>query len=134
MGDGDVVALLDFEFAMLGPAEIDLCRLVWDGLVSEDGTTTDPQAGAAAFDIAARQMDPIHGRALIHGAAVLDQLRDLDIWLARGRTEERFEDWRRTGCSLAFSTRKAVTSHPCSRDEIRPYAAPIWRTNPSSRA
>ena len=92
--DGDVVALLDFEFAMLGPAEIDLCRLVWEALVSEGGTSTDPHAGAAAFDIAARQMDPIHGRALIHGAAVLDQLRDLDIWLARGRTEERFEDWR----------------------------------------
>ena len=92
--DGDVVALLDFEFAMLGPAEIDLCRLVWDGLVSEDGTTIDPEATAAAFDIAARQVDPVHGRALLHGAAVLDQLRDLDIWLARGRTEERFEDWR----------------------------------------
>ena len=92
--DGDVVALLDFEFAMLGPAEIDLCRLVWDGLVSEDGTTVDPEASAAAFEIAARQLDPVHGRALLHGAAVLDQLRDLDIWLARGRTEERFEDSR----------------------------------------
>jgi aminoglycoside phosphotransferase (APT) family kinase protein len=92
--DGEVVALLDFEFAMLSAAEIDLCRLVWDGLVSEDGTTIDPEASAAAFDIAARQLDPVHGRALLHGAAVLDQLRDLDIWLARGRTEERFEDWR----------------------------------------
>jgi scyllo-inosamine 4-kinase len=91
--DGDVVALLDFEFALLGPAEIDLCRLVSD-LVSEDGASLDPDAGAAAFDIAARQLDPVDGRALLHGAAVLDQLRDLDIWLARGRTEERFEDWR----------------------------------------
>ena len=92
--DGDVVALLDFEFAMLGPAEIDLCRLAWEALLSDDGTSTDPHAGAAAFDIAARQMDPIHGRALLHGAAVLDQLRDLDIWLGRDRSEERFEDWR----------------------------------------
>jgi scyllo-inosamine 4-kinase len=91
--DGDVVALLDFEFALLGPAEIDLCRLVSD-LVSEDGASLDPDAGAAAFDIAARQSDPVDGRALLHGAAVLDQLRDLDIWLARGRTEERFQDWR----------------------------------------
>ena len=39
-------------------------------------------------------MDPIHGRALIHGAAALDQLRDLDIWLALDRAEERVEDWR----------------------------------------
>ena len=91
--DGDVVALLDFEFAMLGPAEIDLCRLVSD-LVSEDGASLDPDAGAAAFDIAARQLDPVDGRALLHGAAVLDQLRDLEIWLGRDRTEDRFEDWR----------------------------------------
>ncbi len=35
-------------------------------------------------------MDPINGRALIHGAAILDQLRDLDIWM----TLESVEDWR----------------------------------------
>ncbi len=91
--DDDVVSLLDFEFALLGPSEIDLCRLVSD-LVSDDGTSIDPDAGAVAFDIAARNSDPVNGRVLLHGAAVLDQLRDLDIWLARGRTEERFEAWR----------------------------------------
>jgi scyllo-inosamine 4-kinase len=91
--DGDVLALLDFEFALLGPAEIDLCRLVSD-LVSEGDASLDPDAGAAALNIAARHLDPVNGRALLHGAAVLDQLRDLAIWLARGRTEERFEDWR----------------------------------------
>lgn len=91
--EGNVVALLDFEFAMLGPAEIDLCRLVGD-LVSDDGTSIDPDARDAALDIAARRLDPVHGRVLLHGAAVLDQLRDLGIWLARGRTQERFEDWR----------------------------------------
>ena len=32
--------------------------------------------------------------ALLLGAAVLDQLRDLEIWLGRDRTEDRFEDWR----------------------------------------
>ncbi len=92
--DGEVVALLDFEFAVLGPAEIDLCRLVCEALVSEDGQSNDPDAVAVAFAIAARDGDPVHGRALLHGAAVLDQLRDLEIWLARGRTEDRFEDWR----------------------------------------
>jgi hypothetical protein len=25
---------------------------------------------------------------------VLDQLRDLEIWLARGRSEDGFESWR----------------------------------------
>ena len=92
--DGIAVALLDFEFAVLGPVEIDLCRLVCEALVSEDGQRSDNDAGAAAFAIAARERDPVHGRALLLGAAVLDQLRDLDIGLARGRTEERFEDWR----------------------------------------
>ena len=54
----------------------------------------DPDAVAVAFAIAARDGDPVHGRALLLGAAVLDQLRDLEIWLARDRTEDRFEDWR----------------------------------------
>src|SRR5204863_228122 len=77
--DGEVVALLDFEFAVLGPVEIDLCRLVCEALVSEDGRRSDNDPGAAAFAIAARERDPVHGRALLLGAAVLDQLRDLEI-------------------------------------------------------
>src|SRR5262249_52418558 len=88
--DGEVVGLLDFEFAVLGPVEIDLCRLVSEALVSEDGQRSDNDAGAAAFAIAARERDPVHGRALLLGAAVLDQLRDLEIWLGR----VRIEDWR----------------------------------------
>ena len=92
--DGEVVALLDFEFAVLGPVEIDLCRLVCEALVSEDGQRSDNDAGAVAFAIAAREGDPVHGRTLLLGAAVLDQLRDLEIWLGRDRTEDRFEDWR----------------------------------------
>src|SRR5205085_6742211 len=67
--DGEVVALLDFEFAVLGPVEIDLCRLVAEALVSDSGHSSDPDAAAAAFAIAARDRDPIHGRALLHGAA-----------------------------------------------------------------
>jgi aminoglycoside phosphotransferase (APT) family kinase protein len=92
--DGEVVALLDFEFAVLGPVEIDLCRLVCEALVSEDGQRSDNDAGADAVAIAARERDPVHGRALLLGAAVLDQLRDLEIWLGRDRTEDRLEDWR----------------------------------------
>ena len=92
--DGEVIALLDFEFAVLGPVEIDLCRLVCQARVSEEGQRVDSEAGAPALEIAARHMHPIHGRALIHGAAALDQLRDLDIWLAHDSAEERVEDWR----------------------------------------
>lgn len=92
--DGEVIALLDFEFAVLGPVEIDLCRLVCEARVSEEGQQVDSEAGAAALEIAARHMDPMHGRALIHGAAALDQLRDLDIWLGHGSTEGRVEDRR----------------------------------------
>lgn len=92
--DGEVVALLDFEFAVLGPIEIDLCRLVCEARVSEEGHHVDSEAGAAAVEIAARHMDPVHGPALIHGAAVLDQLRDLDIFHTLDPAEERREDWR----------------------------------------
>ena len=79
---------------MLGPVEIDLCRLVSEALVSEDGQRSNNDAGAAAFAIAARERDPVHGRALLLGAAVLDQLRDLEIWLGRDLSEDRFADWR----------------------------------------
>ena len=92
--DGEVVALLDFEFAVLGPVEIDLCRLVSEALAFKAGRITDPDAGAVAFAIAASDGDPVHGRSLLLGAAVLDQLRDLEIWLARGRNEDRSEGWR----------------------------------------
>lgn len=88
--EGDVVALLDFEFAVLGPVEIDLCRLVCEACVSDDGHPIDSDAGNAAIEIAARWMDPVHGPSLIHGAAILDQLRDIDIWTA----SESVEDWR----------------------------------------
>src|SRR5262245_60985246 len=92
--DGEVVALLDFEFAVLGPVEIDLCRLVCEAVVSADGQRSDNDAGAAAFAIAARERHPVHGRALLIGAALLDQLRDVEIWLGRDRSDARFEDWR----------------------------------------
>lgn len=88
--DGEVVALLDFEFAVLGPVEIDLCRLVCEACVSDDGLPIESEAGNAALEIAARDMDPVHGISLIHGAAVLDQLRDIDVWTSC----ERIEDWR----------------------------------------
>lgn len=87
--NGEVVALLDFEFALLGPVEIDLCRLLFESLVSKDGQRADLDAGAAAVDLATSHTDPVHGRALLHGAAVLDQLRDVELWLARPS-----EDWR----------------------------------------
>jgi scyllo-inosamine 4-kinase len=90
--DGKVVALLDFEFAVLGPVEIDLCRLVFEACVSNDGHRVDSEAGTAAVEIVARRMHPIHGQALIHGAAVLDQLRDLDLWLSKNGAKD--EAWR----------------------------------------
>ncbi|WP_114853805.1 phosphotransferase family protein [Brachybacterium sp. YJGR34] len=92
--DGEVVALLDVEFAVLGPVEIDLCRLICEARVTEDGHLVDTEAGAAAVRIAAEHRDPVHGRALLHGAAVLDQLRDLDIWIGHDDLDEPAEDWR----------------------------------------
>jgi aminoglycoside phosphotransferase (APT) family kinase protein len=92
--DGEVVALVDFEFAVLGPVEIDLSRLLLEAHESDDGEAADPDALAAAFAIAGREADPVHGRALLLGAAVLDHLHGSELWLARERTEDRFEAWR----------------------------------------
>lgn len=92
--DGEVVALLDLEFAVRGPVAIDLCRLVCEACVSEEGERVDSEAADAAVEIAARQLDPSHGRVLLHGAAILDQLRDLDIFLACDSAEERAAHWR----------------------------------------
>lgn len=89
-----VIALLDFEYAVLGPVEIDLCRLVCEATISEEGLAIASQAGAKALEIAQRYMDPEHGRTLILGAAVLDQLRDLDIWLAQDDPGSAAEEWR----------------------------------------
>jgi aminoglycoside phosphotransferase (APT) family kinase protein len=87
--DGEVVALLDFEFAVLGPVEIDSCRLV-----AEARHGNDAEAAAVAFAIAARDGNPTHGRALLHGAAVLDQLRDVELWVAPDRARDASDDWR----------------------------------------
>ncbi|MFC0673727.1 phosphotransferase family protein [Brachybacterium hainanense] len=92
--DDEVVALLDFEFAVRGPVEIDLARLMCEARVSEDGDHVDSAAGDAAAGIAARGMDPVRGRVLLHGAAVLDQLRDLDIWLGHDDIRESAQLWR----------------------------------------
>lgn len=91
--NGEIVALLDFEYAVLGPVEIDLCRLVCEARVTDDGQHVDSQAGAAAIEVAAAHMNPEHGRTLIHGAAVLDQLRDLDIWLTLDHDPDVRAEW-----------------------------------------
>jgi aminoglycoside phosphotransferase (APT) family kinase protein len=92
--DDGVVSLLDFEFSVLGPVEIDLSRLVYEARWSEQDGMKDSDASAAALEIALREMDPTHGRSLILGAAVLDQLRDVGIWLTRDSTDDAVEGWR----------------------------------------
>jgi hypothetical protein len=92
--DGHVVALLDVEFAVAGPIEIDLCRLVLEAGVTGQGHSGESAAPDAALEIAARRMHPEHGRALLHGAAVLDQLRDVDIWLTLENGGNGVEGWQ----------------------------------------
>ncbi|WP_420098400.1 hypothetical protein [Corynebacterium sp.] len=49
-----MVSLLDVEFAVLGPVEVDLCRLVREAQVTEDGELTESEAGSTAAEIAGR--------------------------------------------------------------------------------
>ena len=131
---GDVVALLDFEFAMLGPTEIDLCRLVWDGLISEDGTTIDPEVSAVALDIAALQIDPIHGRATAsrrRGARPAPRPRHLP----RPRPERgavRRLAHVPTPRWLA-RRRRRLPRTPAQVTRVRPHKRSHWRADPASR-
>jgi len=131
--DGDVVALLDFEFALLGPAEIDLCRLVSD-LVADDGMSVDPDAGAAAFDsLLASWIQSTAARCSTAPLCSTSSATSTSGSPAAGPTSGS-KTGARTGCSLACSTRKAASSHPCSGDENPTVHRTYWRTNPSSRA
>lgn len=91
--DGDVVALLDLEFSTLAPVEVDLCRLLWEGLVAE-APERDSAVAAAAVEIAGAAINAGAGLALLHGAAVLSELRDLATWLARRTPQDAITEWR----------------------------------------
>ena len=116
--DGGVVALLDFEFAVLGPVEIDLCRLVCEALVSEDGQRSDNDAGADAFAIAAREgiQSTVARCSWAPRCSTSSAILRSGSAATGPRTGSKIG--ARAGCSPACSRPTAVISRPCSGNRL----------------
>jgi len=100
--EGRVVALLDFEFAVIAPAELDLNELV--KCAFGPGETGDPppdpdgacweQLQQAVTDLAMPVLDHQGGNDLLLGYAILLELWLLVDWLAHPEGEGPFEQWQ----------------------------------------
>jgi hypothetical protein len=100
--EGQVVALLDFEFAVIAPAELDLNEVVkcafgpveaGDPLPDPDGACRE-QLQQAVFDLAMPVLDHPGGKDLLLGYAILLELWLLVDWLAHPEGEGPIEQWQ----------------------------------------
>ena len=100
--EGQVVALLDFEFAVIAPAELDLNELVKcafgpteanDPLPDLDGACR-VQLQQAVTDLAIPVLDHPGGKDLLLGYAILLELWLLVDWLAHPEGEGPLEQWQ----------------------------------------
>jgi len=100
--EGRVVALLDFEFAVIAPLELDLNELVkmafapseWpDPLPDPDGAGLQSLRAAVA-ELALPLLDHPGGCHLLLGYAILLELWLLETWLAHPEGEGPLETWQ----------------------------------------
>jgi scyllo-inosamine 4-kinase len=99
---GQVVSLLDFEFAVLAPVELDLNALVKLAFGPPDGsdTLTDPGGAGrqrmrqAVADLALPVLAHPGGKELLVGYAILLELWKLEDWLAHPEGESPLEQWQ----------------------------------------
>ena len=94
---GEVVALLDFEFAVLGPVEIDLCRLVSEAVVSEAGHGTDPVAGTFGWSL---------------DTAVMSTLNEALLTVVPAIVTEPVTELVRPAATLLWPNRTSLTRYP----------------------
>jgi scyllo-inosamine 4-kinase len=109
--DGQVVALLDFEFAIIAPVELDLGELVKAAFVppEEDDPLPDPgghglqRLQEAVTEVAIATMQTPGGPARLLGYAILLELWSMENWLSKWDRQEPFNEWQpyRTLTSLA---------------------------------
>lgn len=99
--EGQVVALLDFEFALMAPAELDLNTWLKSALGPEDGTAGLPESERAhreqlrqmAVDLARPVIAHPGGKELLLGYAILLELWMLQDWLAHPDGEGPLVQW-----------------------------------------
>jgi scyllo-inosamine 4-kinase len=85
-----VVALLDFEFAVLAPVQLDLNHLVKCAFGPVDG---GQQLRRSVQEIALPLLAAADGRALLLGCAILLEVWLLELWLAHPEGEGPLEEW-----------------------------------------
>jgi aminoglycoside phosphotransferase len=98
---GQVVALLDFEFAVMAPVQLDLNHLVKCAFGPEDAahlsSTTDSRAGQrlrqAVKELAWPVLAQPSGQALLVGYAILLELWLIESWLAHPEGEGLLDQW-----------------------------------------
>jgi aminoglycoside phosphotransferase (APT) family kinase protein len=98
---GQVVSLLDFEFAVIAPVQLDLNHLVKCAFGPEDAThplsTADfqgtQQLRQAVKELALPTLMQPGGRDLLMGYAILLELWLLELWLAHPEGEGPLEQW-----------------------------------------
>jgi scyllo-inosamine 4-kinase len=98
---GEVVSLLDFEFAVIAPVQLDLNHLVKCAFGPEG--TAHPRSAAdfqgtqqlrqAVEELALPMLAQVGGRDLLMGYAILLELWLLELWLAHPEGEGPLEQW-----------------------------------------
>jgi scyllo-inosamine 4-kinase len=118
---GSVIALLDFEFAVIAPVELDLNELLKcayappeqdDPLPDSDGSGRE-RLRQAVSDIAVSAVQTPDGPDLLLGFAILLELSMMENWLARWNGHEPFVEWQ------PYKTLKALA------DGYGGYLAPV---------
>lgn len=93
---GQVIALLDFEFAVLAPVQLDLNHLVKCAFGPDDAATDNPQTlqlPNAVKELALPVLAQPGSQALLMGYAILLELWLLELWLAHPEGEGPLEQW-----------------------------------------
>ncbi len=99
---GEVVSLLDFEFAVIAPAELDLNELVKCAFAPGERHDSLPDPGGAGLQqmqkTVAELAKPViahpGGKELLMGYAILLELWMLEDWLAHPEGEGPLEQWQ----------------------------------------
>ncbi len=94
--DGQVIALLDFEFAVIAPVQLDLNHLVKCAFGPGDAAMDMQEAQRlrhAVKELALPILAQPGGNTLLVGYAILLELWLLELWLAHPEGEGPFEQW-----------------------------------------
>lgn len=94
--DGQVTALLDFEFAVMAPIQLDLNHLVKCAFGPNDATMDMPesqQLRQAVKELALPILMQANSKALLAGYAILLELWLLELWLVHPEGEGPLDQW-----------------------------------------